>query len=288
MTTRRPRFAVPAALRRQDLVQRAAGRVDSSPTNGRPRVSPPRWCASTISRRSRHRHLSPGRRSLPARPGQLLAARREAAGRCRASSRGRRCPPRRRLLRADRAPQSDGASPPPWSAKATASSRCTTRRRACRTSSATCAPYSMSAGDLRVLSPFMGGGFGSGLRPQYQAVLAVLGTLALKRSVRVVLTRPQMYALGHRPGTIERIALGAKSDGALDALTFQAIAMTSQYEAFARRDGPGRRRSTRSPTRQSPTSWCASICRRRATCADRAPRAAFTRSNAPWMSLRSH
>jgi xanthine dehydrogenase YagR molybdenum-binding subunit len=100
-----------------------------------------------------------------------------------------------------------------------------------------CAIFNVEPGDLRVLSPFMGGGFGSGLRPQFQAVLAVLGALALKRSVRVVLTRPQMYALGHRPGTIERVALGANSDGALDALTFQAIGMTSRYEAFARRDG---------------------------------------------------
>ena len=32
---------------------------------------------------------------------------------------------------------------------------------------------------LRVMSPFMGGGFGSGLRPQYQVVLAVLAALAL-------------------------------------------------------------------------------------------------------------
>ena len=50
------------------------------------------------------------------------------------------------------------------------------------------------------MSPFMGGGFGSGLRPQFEVVLAVLAARALQRSVRVVLTRPQMYALGYRPG----------------------------------------------------------------------------------------
>src|SRR6202023_242451 len=78
--------------------------------------------------------------------------------------------------------------------------------------------------------------FGSGLRPQYQVVLAVLAARALQRSVRLVLTRQQMYALGYRPGTVERRRLGAKSDGALDAITHDAIAITSQYEEFARND----------------------------------------------------
>ena len=62
--------------------------------------------------------------------------------------------------------------------------------------------------DLRVMSPYTGGAFGSGLRPQYEGVLAVLGARALERSVRLVLTRRQMYGLGHRPASIERLALG--------------------------------------------------------------------------------
>jgi xanthine dehydrogenase YagR molybdenum-binding subunit len=67
-------------------------------------------------------------------------------------------------------------------------------------------------------------------------VLAVLGALALERSVRLVLTRQQMYGLGHRPATIERLALGAKAAGTLDAITHEAIAVTSQYEEFSRND----------------------------------------------------
>ena len=86
------------------------------------------------------------------------------------------------------------------------------------------------------MSPFVGGAFGSGLRPQYQVVLAVLAARALQRSVRLVLTRQQMYGLGYRPATIERLALGAKADGTLDAITHEAIAMTSQYEEFSRND----------------------------------------------------
>jgi xanthine dehydrogenase YagR molybdenum-binding subunit len=99
-----------------------------------------------------------------------------------------------------------------------------------------CSVFKMKADDVQVISPYVGGAFGSGLRPQYEVVLAVLGARALRRSVRLVLTRQQMYTLGYRPESIERVALGAKADGSLDAITHDAIAMTSQYEDFARND----------------------------------------------------
>src|SRR5262249_18468025 len=62
-----------------------------------------------------------------------------------------------------------------------------------------CGVFGLKSEDLRVVSPFVGGAFGSGLRPQFEAVLAVLAARALRRPVRVVLTRPQMYALSYRP-----------------------------------------------------------------------------------------
>src|SRR5262249_58845478 len=82
-----------------------------------------------------------------------------------------------------------------------------------------CGVFGMKPDDVRVVSPFMGGGFGSGLRPQYEVVLAVLAARALERSVRVVLTRQQMYGLAYRPAMIQRIELGAHRDGPLDAIT---------------------------------------------------------------------
>ena len=99
-----------------------------------------------------------------------------------------------------------------------------------------CNVLEKNSDDVRVLGHFMGGGFGSGLRPQHQVVLAALGALKLKRSVRVVFTRQQMYALGHRPFTIERLALGANADGSLNSLSHEAIAETSQFEEFSRND----------------------------------------------------
>jgi xanthine dehydrogenase YagR molybdenum-binding subunit len=99
-----------------------------------------------------------------------------------------------------------------------------------------CGVFGMKLEDVRVMSPFMGGGFGSGLRPQFEVVLAVLAAFALQCSVRVVLTRPQMYVLGYRPAMIQRIALGANVGGMLDAITHDAITVTSQYEDYFRQE----------------------------------------------------
>jgi xanthine dehydrogenase YagR molybdenum-binding subunit len=99
-----------------------------------------------------------------------------------------------------------------------------------------CGVFDMKPDDVRVMSPFMGGGFGAGLRPQYQVVLAVLAARALERSVRVVLTRQQMYVVGYRPAMIQQIELGANPDGTLDAITHDAITVTSQYEDFHRQE----------------------------------------------------
>jgi xanthine dehydrogenase YagR molybdenum-binding subunit len=99
-----------------------------------------------------------------------------------------------------------------------------------------CGVFKMKPDQIRIMSPFVGGAFGSGLRPQHQVALAVLAARALQRSVRLVLTRQQMVTLGYRPGTIQRVALGARSDGALEAIEHDVIAMTSQYEDFARND----------------------------------------------------
>jgi xanthine dehydrogenase YagR molybdenum-binding subunit len=99
-----------------------------------------------------------------------------------------------------------------------------------------CGIFHLKPDDVRVTSPFVGGAFGSGLRPQYEVVLATLGALKLKRPVRVVLSREGMYGLSYRPMTLERLALGASREGALDAVMHEAVAMTSRNEDFSRND----------------------------------------------------
>ncbi|QRO02074.1 xanthine dehydrogenase family protein molybdopterin-binding subunit [Archangium violaceum] len=92
--------------------------------------------------------------------------------------------------------------------------------------------FNLPKDGVRVLSPFVGGAFGSGLRPQYQLFLAVLAARELKRSVRVALTRQQMFTFGHRPETVQRVALGASSDGTLQAIIHEAVAETSRFEDY--------------------------------------------------------
>ncbi|MCG7361954.1 xanthine dehydrogenase family protein molybdopterin-binding subunit [Roseomonas sp. ACRSG] len=92
--------------------------------------------------------------------------------------------------------------------------------------------FGLAKENVRVLSPYVGGAFGSGLRPHHQLALAVMASLALKRSVRVSLTRDQMFALGYRPMTINTVALGADADGGLRAVRHEAVASTSTYEDY--------------------------------------------------------
>ncbi|RAU81872.1 xanthine dehydrogenase family protein molybdopterin-binding subunit [Pontibacter arcticus] len=93
--------------------------------------------------------------------------------------------------------------------------------------------FGLNKENVRVISPFVGGAFGSGLRPQYQLFLAVLAALELKRSVRVVLTRQQMFSFGHRPKTMQRFAVGAASDGKLEAIQQDVFAETSRFEDYS-------------------------------------------------------
>nr|GEU28583.1 indole-3-acetaldehyde oxidase [Tanacetum cinerariifolium] len=92
--------------------------------------------------------------------------------------------------------------------------------------------FGLSNDKVTVRNPYVGGAFGSGLRPQYQLPLAVMAALKLERSVRVVLTRQQMFTFGHRPETQQRIKLSAEADGTLTSIVHEAVAETSRYEDY--------------------------------------------------------
>jgi len=95
-----------------------------------------------------------------------------------------------------------------------------------------CNIFGLSFGDVRVISPYVGGAFGSGLRPQYQLFMSVMAATVLKRSVRVTLDRKQMFSFGHRPPTLQRVRLGADKQGKVNALHHAAIAETSRFEDY--------------------------------------------------------
>jgi CO/xanthine dehydrogenase Mo-binding subunit len=73
--------------------------------------------------------------------------------------------------------------------------------------------------DVRVLVPYLGGGFGAGLRAWPHVILTALASRVVDRPVKLVLTRPQMFtSVGHRPATLQRLRVGATREGRLVAI----------------------------------------------------------------------
>ena len=73
--------------------------------------------------------------------------------------------------------------------------------------------------NVRLVSAFIGGGFGGKLFLRADALLAALGARAARRPVKVALPRPLMFNnTTHRPATLQRIRIGATRDGKITAL----------------------------------------------------------------------
>jgi xanthine dehydrogenase YagR molybdenum-binding subunit len=73
--------------------------------------------------------------------------------------------------------------------------------------------------NVRLISPYIGGGFGGKLFLRADVLLAALGARAVRRPVKVALQRPlMMNNTTHRPATIQRIRFGATKDGKLTAI----------------------------------------------------------------------
>lgn len=92
----------------------------------------------------------------------------------------------------------------------------------------------LDPGQVRVVSPHVGGGFGSKGTTRPHAILAAIAARAVDRPVKVAMTRQQMFALaGHRTPTIQRMELGAGADGRLTALAHDVIEHTATRTEFA-------------------------------------------------------
>jgi xanthine dehydrogenase YagR molybdenum-binding subunit len=85
------------------------------------------------------------------------------------------------------------------------------------------AAFGVPESGVRVLTPFVGGGFGAGLRVWPHVVLTALAARMTGRPVKLVLTRPEMFTgVGHRTRTVQHIRLGADRSGRLTALEHEA------------------------------------------------------------------
>ena len=105
---------------------------------------------------------------------------------------------------------------------------------------------------VRVLAPYVGGGFGAkgGTRPH--VILAAMAARRVARPVKLAFTRQQTYALaGYRTPTIQRVRLGARVDGTLVALAHDVVEQTGADEDFAEPTGVAARVMYAAPNRRT-------------------------------------
>jgi xanthine dehydrogenase YagR molybdenum-binding subunit len=93
--------------------------------------------------------------------------------------------------------------------------------------------FALPEENVRVISHFTGGAFGSKGSAWSHVVLAAMAARELNRPVKVVLSRKQMFGLvGARPHTVQHLTLGASKDGTLTAIRHRSISSTSTFEEW--------------------------------------------------------
>jgi len=112
--------------------------------------------------------------------------------------------------------------------------------------------FGLEPSRVRVLSPHVGGGFGSKGTPRPHVVAAALAAKVVERPVKLAVTRRQMFTLtGYRTPTIQRIRLGADRDGHLTAIAHDVVEQTSTVEEFAEQTAVVTRMLYASPARRT-------------------------------------
>jgi xanthine dehydrogenase YagR molybdenum-binding subunit len=94
------------------------------------------------------------------------------------------------------------------------------------------------AANVRVVSRFLGGGFGCKGMSWPHVAIAAMAAREIKRPVKLALTRPQMFSgNGHRPTTRQSIDIGASRNGKLTALSHIVDSHTSALDDFTEASG---------------------------------------------------
>jgi len=113
--------------------------------------------------------------------------------------------------------------------------------------------FGLDEEQVRVVCPFVGGGFGSKGTPHAHVVLAALAARALPgRPVKLALTRQQMFFLaGYRTPTIQQVQLAADDSGRLTAIAIDVVEQTSKIKEFAEQTGVATRMMYAAPSRRT-------------------------------------
>jgi xanthine dehydrogenase YagR molybdenum-binding subunit len=98
--------------------------------------------------------------------------------------------------------------------------------------------FGLPKDNVRVISHYVGGGFGCKGSTWSHVAIAALGAKIVKRPVKVMISRQQMFSLvGHRPQTRQSVALGADTTGKLVAMTHDVTSETSSFDEFVETAG---------------------------------------------------
>ncbi|MDR6805269.1 xanthine dehydrogenase YagR molybdenum-binding subunit [Dyadobacter sp. BE34] len=90
--------------------------------------------------------------------------------------------------------------------------------------------------NVQVVATYIGGAFGSGIRVWPHTMAAVMAAKQLKRPLKLVLGREQMFtSVGYRPYTKQKISIGAAKDGRLAGIVHEGTGQTSMYEEHLER-----------------------------------------------------
>jgi xanthine dehydrogenase YagR molybdenum-binding subunit len=93
--------------------------------------------------------------------------------------------------------------------------------------------FGLKEENVRILTQFIGGAFGSAFNTWPHSMAALIGARKVGRPLKLMLTRNQMFNMvGYRPQAIQKISMGATKDGKLTGITHEATAMTSSYQEF--------------------------------------------------------
>ncbi|GII59739.1 xanthine dehydrogenase [Planotetraspora thailandica] len=112
--------------------------------------------------------------------------------------------------------------------------------------------FELAPDQVHVISPHVGGGFGSKLAPHPPIVLAVIAAKVTRRAVKAAATRQQMFSLvGYRTPIIQRVRLGAGRDGRLTAIIHDAFEQTSTLMEFAEQTTTPTRMMYAAPNRRT-------------------------------------
>jgi xanthine dehydrogenase YagR molybdenum-binding subunit len=93
--------------------------------------------------------------------------------------------------------------------------------------------FGMPVDRIRVISPFVGGGFGSAGKIWPHQLLAAFTARQIRRPVKLVLSRKQFYSVvGYRPTSRQRLAIGADRSGRISAIIHETRTENSRYEGY--------------------------------------------------------